>query len=201
MKELADAKAATEAAEDALDEKKAEYLRLAADFENYRRRSAGDLLKQDAKATAKVCKELVGVLDNFERAIAAVKPKTDAEASIDKSYQAINAQLLASLAKLNVVAVEAVGEEFNPEVHDAIQRAESDEYAEGVVCTQFQRGYTIGETLIRPAMVVVSSGPGPAGGDDGAESAEDAEGANSAEDEAGAEPDSIEADPSKVAEK
>lgn len=210
MKELAEAKAKADAAEDTLDEKKAEYLRLAADFENYRRRSAGDMLKQDAKATAKVCKELVGVLDNFERAIAAVDAKTDAEAAIDKSYQAINSQLLASLAKLDVVAVEAVGEEFNPELHDAIQRAESDEYAEGVVCTQFQRGYTIGETLIRPAMVVVSAGPGPAGGDgaaegkeggEGTEAADAAEGAKDAGADSSTEPDAVEVDATNVAEK
>lgn len=179
QKELAEAKAAAEAAEDALDKEKDSYVRLAADFENYRRRSAKDLLSQDAKATAKVCREILGVLDNFERAVLAVNAETEKEKSINSSYQAINKQLLDALVKLNVTPVEAVGETFDPEVHDAIQNAESEEYAEGVVCTQFQRGYTINETLIRPAMVVVSSGPGPEGGDtsepEGEEGAEAAE--------------------------
>lgn len=175
MKELNEAKEAKEAAEEAFDKEKDGYVRLVADFENYRRRSAADLLAQDAKATAKVCKEILGVLDNFERAILAVTAETEKEKGIDRSYQAINGQLLAALVKLNVTPVEAVGEVFNPEMHDAIQRADSDEYAEGVVCTQFQRGYMIGETLIRPAMVVVSAGPGPEAAGEEAGDGEDAE--------------------------
>lgn len=181
QKELAEAKKSAEVAEDALDKEKDSYVRLAADFENYRRRSAKDLLAQDAKATAKVCREILGVLDNFERAVLAVNAETEKEKSIDSSYQAINKQLLDALVKLNVAPVEAVGETFNPEVHDAIQNAESDEYAEGVVCTQFQRGYTIGETLIRAAMVVVSTGPGPEGEEASEPEQEEGEGAETAE--------------------
>jgi molecular chaperone GrpE len=161
MSELAEAKAAAEAAEDALASEKDTFVRLAADFENYRRRTSQDLRAQDAKATARVCKEILGVLDNFERAIAAVTPETDRESSIHGSYLAINKELLDALVRLNVTPVESVGQVFDPEVHEGIQSAESNDHPDGVVCAQFQRGYVIGETLIRPAIVAVSSGPGP----------------------------------------
>jgi molecular chaperone GrpE len=162
QRELTEARAAAELAEEALTAEKDVYVRLAADFENYRRRSSKDLATQDSKSTAKVCNQILGVLDNFERAIMAVVPATDREKSINQSYLSINKQLLDALVKLNVTPIEAVGEPFNPELHDAVNNTESKEYAEGIVCTQYQRGYAIEETLIRPAMVVVSSGPGPA---------------------------------------
>lgn len=171
QRELSEAREAAEAAEEGLDAEKKSYVRLAADFENYRRRSAGEVLAQESVATAKVVKEILGVLDNFERAISAVKVKTEAEKVIDTSYQGINKQLLSALSKMKVEAIESVGEVFDPAVHDAINRCESEEYAEGVVCQQFQRGYMIGETLIRPAMVMVSEGPGPEGGEEEEEEA------------------------------
>ncbi|KAI0560201.1 HSP GrpE [Gracilaria domingensis] len=161
QKELIDAQGAAEQSSEAVKEEKAKYVRLAADFENYRRRSMEDLRKQDNKSTAKVCKEILGVLDNFERAIAAVKPETDREKSISSSYQAINKQLLDSLTKLKVEPVDAIGEVFDPSFHEAIQKMESDSYKEDVVCQQFQRGYRLGDVLIRAAIVAVSTGPGP----------------------------------------
>ncbi|PXF41616.1 Protein GrpE [Gracilariopsis chorda] len=169
QKELNEAKAAIEEGEDAVKEEKGKYVRLAADFENYRRRSMEDLRKQGAKSTAKVCKEILQVLDNFERAIAAVQPETEREKSISSSYQAINRQLLDALTKLKVEPMDAVGETFDPSLHEAIQKVESEEFNEDVVCQQFQRGYCLGDVLIRPAVVAVSSGPGPEG-----ESASDA---------------------------
>lgn len=178
QKELEEARTAVATAEDALDEEKAQYVRLAADFENYRRRSSQDLRAQDSKSTARVCREILTVLDNFERATQAVQPETEKEKSINSSYQAINKQLLDALVKLNVTPLETVGETFDPEFHDAIQNTESKEYADGIVCAQFQRGYTIGDVLIRPAMVAVSQGPGPEKVDEpGAPGGEDAEAA------------------------
>lgn len=161
QKELIDAKARLEEDSDAVKAEKEKYLRLAADYENYRRRSMDDLRKQDAKSTAKVCKEILGVLDNFERATKTVDAQTEREKVISSSYQAINKQLLEALVKLKVEPIDAVGEVFDPEFHEAIQRMESTDYVEDVVCAQFQRGYRIGETLIRAAIVGVSSGPGP----------------------------------------
>lgn len=180
QKELIEAKSKVDKADEAVAEEKQNYVRLAADFENYRRRSLEDLRQQDTKSTAKVCKELLSVLDNFERATSAVEPASEREKTIVKSYEAINRQLLDALIKLKVEPVDAVGEVFDPEVHEAIQRLESNEYNEDVVCQQYSRGYKIGSTLIRAAIVGVSVGPGPedgaAAGNGDSDAAEVAEG-------------------------
>lgn len=161
QKELLEAKQALEKSEDAIKEEGDKYIRLAADFENYRRRSAEDLKKQDLRVTSKICGEVLTVLDNFDRAIKAVNPKTDGESVIHASYQGINKQLLEALTKLKVEPIDAVGELFDPELHEAIQQQESTEFTEGVVSAQFQRGYKVGDHLIRAAVVAVSQGPGP----------------------------------------
>lgn len=167
QKELIQLKSGGEKADEALNEEKQRYVRLAADFENYRRRSVEDIRQQDAKSTAKVCKEILSVLDNFERANKAVKAETEGEQKIVNSFQSINKQLLEALVKLKVEPIDAIGTIFDPELHEAIQRLESNEYAEDVVCQQYSRGYQIGDTLIRAAVVGVSVGPGPANDGEG----------------------------------
>lgn len=169
QKELISAKEKTDAGEEGMKEEKERYVRLAADFENYRRRSVEDLRQQDAKSTAKVCKEILTVLDNFERATTAMEPETDKERAIVSSYSAINKQLLDALAKLDVEPIDAVGQVFDPEFHEAIQRMDSKEFVEDVVCQQFSRGYKIGDVLIRAAIVAVSVGPGPEGSEENAD--------------------------------
>lgn len=164
QKELIEARRALDEDKDTASTEKDRYVRLAADFENFRRRSAADLHRQEAKSVAKVCKEILSVLDNFERAIEAVVVETDREKVIHDSYQAINKQLLESLTKLKVEAIDAIGQSFDPEIHDAIQQLESADHAEGLVCAQYQRGYMIGDSLIRAAIVGVSQGPGPENG-------------------------------------
>lgn len=166
QKELIELKSGGDKADEALNEEKQRYVRLAADFENYRRRSVEDIRQQDAKSTAKVCKEILNVLDNFERANKAVKPETETEKKIMNSFQSINKQLLDALVKLKVEPIDAIGTVFDPQMHEAIQRMESNKYAEDVVCQQYSRGYQIGETLIRAAVVGVSVGPGPVDGED-----------------------------------
>lgn len=161
QKELITAKQKLDKEDEVLNAEKQRYVRLVADFENYRRRSVEDLRQQDVRSTAKVCKEILSVLDNFERATAAVNPTSDRERSIVSSYESINKQLLDALMKLRVEPVDAIGQPFDPEVHEAIQRLESSEYHEDIVCQQYSRGYRIGETLIRAAVVGVSVGPGP----------------------------------------
>mmetsp|Transcript_16832 Transcript_16832/g.40356 ORF Transcript_16832/g.40356 Transcript_16832/m.40356 type:complete len:325 (-) Transcript_16832:49-1023(-) len=157
------------------------YLRLAADFDNFRKRSAGDLGRATETATASVVKELLVVLDNFERAGQAIKTETEREASINNSYQAVNKELLKVLAKLRVEPIEPLGMDFDPTFHNAIQQVESTEYKEGVVCNAMQRGYKIGDKVVREALVVVSSGPGPEGGPEGDAAEAEAEAAEAAE--------------------
>jgi len=182
-KELAEAQAGTSTLDDLVArnilkepsaaELKDTYIRLAADFENFRRRSAVDLTNAKNAALTSVLKDMVTVLDNFELAAANVATETEKEESIKKSYDALGKQLTNSLTKLGVEAVEPLGKDFDPAEHDAIQQIESNEYAEGKVCKALQKGYKVNGQTLRAAIVVVSSGPGPAAG--GAEPAAEAE--------------------------
>ena len=175
QKELAESRESLSAAEKQLEEEKSSYLRLVADFENFRRRNAADFSRLESKSIAKVCKSILGVLDNFDRAIEAVKPETEREQSIQKSYSAINKQLMDALVKLDVEGMDPLGEEFNPEYHDAISQEESTEYAENVVSAVYSKGYKIGDNLVRAAVVAVSTGPGPEKTEDEPEATAEAE--------------------------
>lgn len=160
-KELNESTTEKEALVASLAKEKDSYLRLAADFDNVRRRSSSQLAAATTSATAAVVKKLLPALDNFERAATAAKPTTPGEEKLHTSYQAIQKQLLLALKDLGVEQLDTVGAAFDPNEHDAINRMESAEYPEGVVCAQLQRGYKGAAGVIRPAVVVVSVGPGP----------------------------------------
>jgi molecular chaperone GrpE len=109
----------------------------------------------------KVVKQLVTVLDTLELSRQNLKAQTDGEAAVIKSYCEIEDQLISTLKAQGIETVEALGTPFDPMLHEAVQQKDSDEYVEGIVCLQYQRGYKLGQKLIRPATVVVSAGPGP----------------------------------------
>ena len=138
------------------------FLRLNADFDNYRKRSERDRQSTAGNVRGDVIKSLLPMVDNFERAKTSIKTETEGEQKIDNSYQGIYKQFVEIMKSLGVVAVDTVGKEFDPNLHEAIMREDSEEYAEGIVTLEFQRGFAIGDKLLRPAMVKVSSGPGPA---------------------------------------
>ncbi|CAK9219142.1 unnamed protein product [Sphagnum jensenii] len=137
------------------------FLRLNADFDNYRKRAERDRLSTASNVRGEVIESLLPMVDNFERAKTSIKTETEGEQKIDNSYQGIYKQFVEIMKALGVVAVDTVGKEFDPKVHEAIMREESTVYAEGVVIEEFRRGFLIGDRLIRPAMVKVSAGPGP----------------------------------------
>lgn len=145
------------------------FLRLNADFDNFRKRSEREKLDLAARVKGDVVEELLPMVDNFERAKGSIRAETDGERRIDGSYQGIYKQFVEAMRGLGVSAVETVGKEFDPNVHEAIMREDSAEYPEGVVTQEFRRGFVLGEKLLRAAMVKVSAGPGP----DGAGSAPD----------------------------
>lgn len=137
-----------------LAEQKEQYLRLFAEFDNFRKRTAKEKLETYGDATAKTVEQLLPVVDNFERAIDA--PCTDAQ--YKEGMEMIFSQLKATLEKLGVTEIEALGAEFDPNIHQAIKQAEADEeFAENTVCEVFQKGYKLRERLIRPAMVAVAN--------------------------------------------
>lgn len=137
-------------------------LRLNADFENFRKRSERDRINVGANVKGDVLTSLLPMVDNFERAKTQIKVETEGEKMIDNSYQGIYKQFVEIVKGLGISVVETVGKEFDPNIHEAIMREESSQYAEGVVSEEFRRGFVLGDKLLRPAMVKVSSGT-PAG--------------------------------------
>lgn len=137
-------------------------LRVAADFENYRKRTSRELEDARRRATQDAVKALLPVFDNLERATAHVDDATDARSMAD-GIQMVHRQFLDTLAKLGIDRVAAIGLPFDPVVHESIQYEHSDEHPAGTVMTELQPGYRMGEMLLRPALVVVSRGPASEG--------------------------------------
>ena len=130
------------------------YLRLYAEFDNFRKRTAKEKLEAYGDATARCIEQLLPVVDNFERAMEA--PCSDAQ--YQSGMEMIFGQIKNFLEKLGVTEIEALGAEFDPNVHNAIKQGEAtEEFPEGTVCEVFQKGYKLQEKLIRPAMVSVAN--------------------------------------------
>ena len=144
----------TISAEEALEEEKERYLRLYAEFQNFRNRTAKEKLEAYGEATARCIEQLLPVVDNFERAVDA--PCTDEQ--YHSGMVMILGQLRTFLEKAGVTEIEALGAEFNPNVHNAIKQSEAtDEFPENTVCEVYQKGYMLKDRLIRPAMVAVAN--------------------------------------------
>lgn len=137
---------------------KEQLLRVAADFENFRKRSSKELEQTRVRTRQQAVKDLLPVFDNLERATAHIDATTD-PTSIAEGIQLVNKQFLDTLGKLGIERVEAVGKPFDPGFHDSIQHAESAEHPAGFVMTELQPGYRMGNDLLRPALVIVSKGP------------------------------------------
>ncbi|MBP0973503.1 MAG: nucleotide exchange factor GrpE [Oscillospiraceae bacterium] len=143
-----------EDANEALEQERERYLRLFAEFDNFRKRTAKEKLEAYSDATARCIGELLPVVDNFERAVEA--PCTDEQ--YHSGMVMILTQLRNFLEKAGVTELEALGAEFDPNIHHAIKQAEAtEEFPENTVCEVFQKGYMLKDRLIRPAMVAVSS--------------------------------------------
>ena len=142
-----------------LDDRKQQYLRLYADFENFRKRTERDKEEQEGTITSKILKKILPVVDDFERAQLQISPKTDGEASIHKSYQSVYKQLLKCLKETGVARMECVGQEFDPNFHEAIMQELSTEYEEGLIIEELRPGYLVSDDrVLRHSLVKVSSG-------------------------------------------
>ncbi|TKY62818.1 GrpE protein [Spatholobus suberectus] len=137
-------------------------LRISADFDNFRKRTERDRLSLVSNAQGEVVESLLPVLDNFERAKAQIKVETEGEEKINNSYQSIYKQFIEILTSLGVEPVETVGTPFDPLLHEAIMREDSAEFEDGIIIQEFRKGFKLGDRLLRPSMVKVSAGPGPA---------------------------------------
>jgi len=132
-----------------------QYLRLAADFENYRKRQAQEreaLLKYGAE---ECMKKVIEVVDNFDRALAMVE-KIDNIDKMKETFLVLNKQLTESLSKLGLEQIKSVGETFDPNLHEAVMQTQTEEYPEDTVIQEMQKGYKLGDKVLRPAMVAVA---------------------------------------------
>ena len=135
---------------------KAQYARLAADFDNFRKRTSKEKENLAEQSKVNVITDLLPVIDNFERARTQIKPTNEGEKGIHNSYQGVYKTLVDSLKRLGVSAMRAEGEEFDPNLHEAMLREPTDEHPEGTVIEQLMRGYLLGEKVLRHAMVKVA---------------------------------------------
>ncbi|MCC5896372.1 MAG: nucleotide exchange factor GrpE [Phormidium sp. BM_Day4_Bin.17] len=154
-------KATAEAAQSQLEDLNLQYARLAADFDNYRKRTQKEKADLEEQAKCNTLKELLPVVDNFERARTQIKPQTEGETNIHKSYQSVYKQMVDCLKRLGVAPMRPEGEEFDPNLHDAVMREATEDYPDGTVTEELMRGYTLGERVLRHAMVKVATAPEP----------------------------------------
>jgi molecular chaperone GrpE len=143
-----------------LEEMRQSLLRHQADFANYRKRAEKENREAGQRATARIIEALIPVVDGFEHALAAHR-----EAEYDnyrKGFELIHKQLLDNLIRLGVERVDPLGKPFDPHLHQAVDRAETSEQADGTVLSVFQPGYVYHGRVLRPAMVRVAVHPDPA---------------------------------------
>ena len=137
----------------ALQEANDKYMRLFAEFDNYRKRTAKEKTESYQDAVAKTVLELLPVVDNFERAMASPCADEAFRSGMEKIYQ----QLCETLKKLGVIEIPAMGEVFDPKMHNAIRQVDDENYGENIICEVYQKGYLLGSRIIRHAMVSVAN--------------------------------------------
>jgi molecular chaperone GrpE len=140
-----------------IDSLKQRYISLAAEFDNFRKRSQREKEDLEVQIKCKTLGELLSVVDNFERARTQLKPNNDGEMAIHKSYQSVYKSLVDSLKRLGVSPMRPEGQPFDPTYHEAMLREYTDEYPEGTVIEQLVRGYILGDQVLRHAMVKVAA--------------------------------------------
>ena len=129
-------------------------LRTAAEFDNYRKRMDRERRDLAEQTAGEAIKDLLPIIDNLERALQA----SAQDDPLRKGVELIHKQMLEMLRKRGVTPIEALGADFDPNVHEAVTHEESDQHREGEVMEELQRGYKVGERLLRPAMVKVAKG-------------------------------------------
>jgi molecular chaperone GrpE len=128
-------------------------LRTAAEFDNYRKRMDRDRRDLADYTAGEAIKDLLPIIDNLERALQA----SAQDDPLRKGVELIHKQMLEMLRKRGVTPIEALGADFDPNVHEAVTQEESAQHREGEVMEELQRGYKVGDRLLRPAMVKVAT--------------------------------------------
>lgn len=153
--ELAAANAKIAELEAKIKEMENRYLRLYADFENFRRRTRQEMEAAEKYRAQSLVSDLLPALDNFERALK-IETENEQAKSILQGMEMVYRSLLDALKKEGVEAIEAVGKPFDPHLHQAVMQVEDSNYEPNTVVEEFQKGYKLKDRVIRPAMVKVS---------------------------------------------
>ena len=136
-----------------------QYLRIAADFDNFRKRNSKEREETEIRTKQATIVELLSVVDNFERARTQIKPQNDGELGIHKSYQGVYKQLVESLKRIGVSPMRPEGQQFDPNLHEAVMRQPTEDHPEGTVIEELQRGYYLGDRILRHSLVKVAAPP------------------------------------------
>ena len=144
----------TEALQTRIEELEDRVKRQMAEFDNFRKRTDKEKNAMFETGARSVIEKILPVVDNFERGLASVPEDEGAKAFVD-GMNMIYKQLIDELDKMEVKPIEAVGCEFDPELHNAVMQVESDEYETGIVAQELQKGYTYRGTVVRHSMVAV----------------------------------------------
>lgn len=153
MKRKKELKAALEKKDAELAAQKDQYLRLMAEYQNYRNRTTEEKKKIYGDAKVDCIKELLTVADSFDRAVSTTCSDETYKKGVDLTYS----QFEKALEKLGISAISPLGETFDPNLHSAIRQVEEGDFEENTVCEVYQKGYVLGDRLIRPAVVAVKN--------------------------------------------
>lgn len=145
-----------EALKEKIDELEDRVKRQMAEFENFRKRTDREKTAMFETGAKSVIEKILPVVDNFERGLAAV-PEGEKDNAFAQGMEMIYKQLMTELENMEVKPIPAVGEEFNPDFHNAVMQVESEEYDSGVIAQELQRGYTYRDSVVRHSMVAVVS--------------------------------------------
>jgi len=146
-----------EALRSQLDERTSQYMRIAADFENFRKRTTREKTDLEQRVKRETLSELLPVIDSFDRARSHINPQTDQEENIHNSYQGVYKQLVDGFKRIGVSPMRSKGQPFDPNLHEAVMREPTHEFEEGVVVEELVSGYLLGELVLRHAMVKVAA--------------------------------------------
>lgn len=145
-----------DALKEKIDELEDRVKRQMAEFENFRKRTEREKTAMFETGAKSVIEKILPVVDNFERGLAAV-PEAEKGGAFEEGMEMIYKQLMGELEKMEVKPIPAVGEEFNPEFHNAVMQVESEEYESGIIAQELQKGYTYRDSVVRHSMVGVVS--------------------------------------------
>lgn len=155
------AESSANAFEETLKSMKDQFVRLSADFDNFRKRTSTEREALKSSVKGDTVMALLPLVDNFELAKSQLKLETEGEEKVAAAYQGLYKQMVEVFRGMGLEAVAGVGELFDPELHEAIMREPSEDVPDGTILEEFRKGFRLGDRLLRPAMVKVSFSDAP----------------------------------------